>query len=346
MKRFFTLFVILLGIVTSRMDAQDGAATLKVFQLNTWINGSRVEGGKEGLIAIIEQLKPDVVLLCELASNETTLARDLRKELEAKGQKWYIDGLQKGCGILSKYELTDIYADTALKSRPFVKAHIVVNGNKIAIYSAHLDHRFYAPYLSRGYSGSKWGEKITPVTDSNLILEDNRKSTRNEGIDAFIADATEEIRNGNAVILGGDFNEPSHLDWQSDTKNTFGRNGVVVNWEVSIKLQKAGYVDAYRRMYPNPITHPAITWPAGNTSAKLQSLFFCPEADERDRIDFIYYYDTKGIELESIAVVGPAASVEKGQIVSDTSFKDNIITPQAVWLSDHKGNLAVFKLNK
>jgi exonuclease III len=215
------------------MDAQDVSATLKVFQLNTWMNGSRVEGGKEGLIAIIEQLHPDVVLLCELASNETSLTYYLQKELEDKGQKWYIDGLQKGCGILSKYELLDIQEDTVLKSRPFVKAHIVVNGSKIAVYSAHLDHRFYAPYLSRGYSGSKWGEKITPVTDAKLILEDNRKSTRNEGIDAFIAYAAKEIESGNAVILGGDFNEPSHLDWQADTKNMFGHNGVVVNWDVS-----------------------------------------------------------------------------------------------------------------
>jgi endonuclease/exonuclease/phosphatase family metal-dependent hydrolase len=327
------------------MEAQEESA-LKVFQLNTWINGSRVEGGKEGLLAAIEQLKPDVVLLCELASNETALTRYLQKELEAKGQKWYIDGLQKGCGILSKYKLLDIQIDTAIKERPLVKAHIVVNGCKIAIYSAHLDHRFYAPYLSRGYSDSKWGEKITPITDENLILEENRKSTRNEGIDAFIADAAKELQNGNAVILGGDFNEPSHLDWQADTKNTFGRNGVVVNWEVSGKLQKAGYTDAYRRMYPNPVTHPAITWPAGNISAKLQSLFFCPEADERDRIDFIYYSDNKGIKLENVAVVGPAASVEKGRIVSDKSFKDAIITPQAVWLSDHKGNLAVFTINR
>ncbi|MDR1723245.1 MAG: endonuclease/exonuclease/phosphatase family protein [Tannerella sp.] len=233
MKRLLTLFVVLLGIVANRMDAQDVSATLKVFQLNTWMNGSRVEGGKEGLIAIIEQLHPDVVLLCELASNETSLTYYLQKELEDKGQKWYIDGLQKGCGILSKYELLDIQEDTVLKSRPFVKAHIVVNGSKIAVYSAHLDHRFYAPYLSRGYSGSKWGEKITPVTDAKLILEDNRKSTRNEGIDAFIAYAAKEIESGNAVILGGDFNEPSHLDWQADTKNMFGHNGVVVNWDVS-----------------------------------------------------------------------------------------------------------------
>lgn len=340
---FFTVLLLLVSCLTGYSSR---TVNLKVFQLNTWVNGSRVEGGKEGLIAIIEQLQPDVVLLCELASNGTSLTDFLQKELEEKGQKWYIDGLHKGCGILSKYELFDIQMDTTVKDRPFVKAHIIVNGSKIAIYSAHLDHRFYAPYLSRGYSGSKWGEKIRPVTDEKLILEENRKSTRNEGIDAFIADAAKEIESANAVILGGDFNEPSHLDWQSNAKNTFGRNGVTVNWDVSIKLQKAGYVDAYRSKYPNPVTHPAITWPVGNTSAKLQSLFFCPEADERDRIDFIYYFDNNGIKLENIAVVGPAASVEKGQIVSDTSFKDDIITPQAVWLSDHKGNLAVFKLIK
>ena len=42
-------------------------------------------------------------------------------------------------------------------------------------------------------------------------------------------------------------------------------------------MDKAGFIDSYRERYPNPITHPCLTW---STMSKL---------DLQYRIDFIYY---------------------------------------------------------
>jgi len=40
-----------------------------------------------------------------------------------------------------------------------------------------------------------------------------------------IKDARKE--KGNIILLGGDFNEPSHLDWKENTKNLWDHNGTV-----------------------------------------------------------------------------------------------------------------------
>jgi exonuclease III len=188
-----------------------------------------------------------------------------------------------------------------------------------------------------------WTKIDAPVTDPDSILVANRIAWRDEAIRGFIRDAQSETAKGHPVIIGGDFNEPSHLDWQADTKDLRDHRGAVVPWDVSQMLEQAGYIDAWRRHFPDAVMHPGFTWPAGNEAATLNELFFAPEADERDRIDFIYYYPQPGVALSSIYIVGPTASVDHGEIAPDTP-DDAILTPEAIWPSDHKGNLATFRI--
>lgn len=60
-----------------------------------------------------------------------------------------------------------------------------------------------------------------PVHNADSILAANRIAFREEAIEVFIENARQDIAEGAIVLLGGDFNEPSHLDWQEDTK-TYG----------------------------------------------------------------------------------------------------------------------------
>lgn len=55
--------------------------------------------------------------------------------------------------------------------------------------------------------------------DSILIL--NKASVRDDAIANFLAEAQKDREAGRIVILGGDFNEPSHLDWTEATKDLF-----------------------------------------------------------------------------------------------------------------------------
>lgn len=341
-KQFVCILLLASGALSC---TQEKSVDLKVLQLNTWIHGKCVPGAAGGLADLIDLTNPDVVLLCELdAGSQAPLAQQLAGELEKRGKIYFSDGKNLQTGILSKYAFENVSAllPTAERHRPLVKAQITVNGRTAVIYSAHLDHLHYAPYLPRGYNGE--GRKLdAPVAHPDSILAENRASWRDEAIQGFLRDAEAETDKGNLVIIGGDFNEPSHLDWQEDTKNIRDHRGAVVNWDASQALCQAGYIDVYRRLFPNALTHPGFTWPAGNTFARLEDLYPEPDADERDRIDFIYYYPQPGVTLFDACITGPPASVAYGKITPDETA-DAILAPQCVWPSDHKGNLAVFRI--
>ena len=140
-------------------------------------------------------------------------------------------------------------------------------------------------------------EDLLPVTDIDAIHQDNIGSGRPDAINQILLDA--ETHNYPILIMG-DFNEPSALDWTLETKDTADHNGVVYEWETTKRLLNAGYIDSYRQLYSNPITHPGYTWPAAakgrltdNDQQKqtlpVENTGWVKNADERDRIDFIFY---------------------------------------------------------
>ena len=172
----------------------------------------------------------------------------------------------------------------------------------------------------------------------------NLASQRDEAVQLILKDAEMEHKKKNIVIIGGDFNEPSHRDWISDTKNMFDHNGLIVPWHNSIALEHAGFKDAYREKYPNPITHPGFTFPAFNKDIDIKKLIWAAGADERDRIDFIYYLPQRRLKLQAISILGPSASVLNSMPVEENS-SDTFITPQKIWPTDHKAVLATFRVN-
>lgn len=105
------------------------------------------------------------------------------------------------------------------------------------------------------------------------------------------------IEAGNLVILGGDFNEPSHKDWTEATKNLYDHHGFVVPWTVSKMLERGGFADSYRTVFPDELKHPGFTYPCYNPVADMKMLTWAPQADERERIDSVYY---KGNNLFAI----------------------------------------------
>ena len=51
----------------------------------------------------------------------------------------------------------------------------------------------------------------------------------------------------------------------------------------------------------------------------VERLTWAPEADERDRIDFIYYIPATGWEVEDAVIVGPKSSIIRSQRVEEDS---------------------------
>ena len=319
--------------------------TFTVFQLNLWGAGSIVPNGHQGIIDVLEQVNADVVFLCEIHGNKTI--SKIVDDLEKRGVHYYGEAFELNVGILSKIKPDSLIACCTIPGneiRTLLKAVINMNGQPVSFYSAHLDHQNYACYLPRGYSGATWKKIDRFVTDEKAVLEANRLSFRDESIRSFLQYVQADLQQGNPVILGGDFNEPSHLDWQANTKDLRDHNGAIINWDCSVLLHEAGFIDTFREKYPNPIRNPGITYPAGNKSAKLEQLTWTPDADEQERIDFIYYFPGRSvISLTNSKLVGPSETVINNKIKRNTS-KDRILTPKCIWPSDHKGNLATFKI--
>ncbi|MBU2949305.1 endonuclease/exonuclease/phosphatase family protein [Tamlana agarivorans] len=317
--------------------------TLKVLTLNTWHEGVSVTGGFNAIVEVIIQSKADVVVLVEIRNyNNVTFSHKIKDELKSRNETFYTFNSGKSAIILSKFPMTSSpNLDTPALSKSIVKLNETTS---VAVYGAHLDYTHYACYLPRGYDGITWKKLPSPITDVSKILEQNKASQRDEAIAVFVEDAEKERQNGNLVLLGGDFNEPSHLDWTIATKDLFDHNGTVVPWHNSLTLKNKNYLDAYRVKYPDPVTHPGHTWAAHNTRVELSKLVWTPTADDRDRIDFIYYNKDTRLTLDDVIVVGPKGSIVRGQGVQETS-QDEFLLSQIFWPSDHKGVLATFKIN-
>ena len=218
-----------------------------------------------------------------------------------------------------------------------------IKGHKIAVYTAHLDYLNDAYYNVRGYDGSTWEEIPVPQTVLE-VLKVNDASLRDDAIKEFIAAARKDIAEGTIVILGGDFNEPSHLDWIRDTKDLYDHNGLIIPWTVPLMLDNNGFIDTYRTLYPDVLNYPGFTFPADNPLVPVEKLTWTPKSDERDRIDYVFYYPHPAIELKDAVIFGPQGSIVKSQRTSEKS-KDNFLLPQGVWPTDHKGLLVTFGIN-
>ena len=323
------------------------AKNLKVLQINIWQEGTMVNDGFNILVNQIVDLDPDLVTLSEVRNyNGQDFITHLTAALKQKGKTYYGQH-SLSTGIISKYKISaqEIVFPLVNDRGSVLKAYIQVEKKQIVLYSAHLDWLNYACYLPRGYDGTTWKKLDAPVVDSTLISANNRDSYRDEQIRKFIADASKEKEKGNIIIIGGDFNEPSHLDWQKNTKDIRDHNGVILNWDCSILLEKAGYKDCYRELYPDPIVNPGFTFPSCNPLVSAKKISWAPTSDERDRIDFIYYYPNLGLELKDIQIVGPSQSILYGKSVENDS-KDKFILPKRGWPTDHKALLGTFQLVK
>jgi len=343
MKYFFP-FLIILILLSSCSDNYKNI-DLKVLQFNIWQEGTQVNGAYEAIINEIIHTDADLIALSEVRNyNNSPLDKRLVHSLKEKGFQYY-SLASEDTGILSRYPIKKqtAFFPVVNDHGSITKAIIDVKGVDIVLYSAHLDYLNCALYLPRGYHGSTWKKLDEPITDKIEVEKVNLASQREEAISAFIIDAKKEIKENRIIILAGDFNEPSHLDWIEETKNLFDHNGLVMPWNYSLMLHNAGFVDSYRKIFPNPISHPGFTYPADNTLVPINRLAWSPDADDRDRIDAIYFHPDSRIELVSSSILGPIGSIVKNKRVEENT-EDVFIKPLDIWPTDHKAILSVFKL--
>ena len=297
---YLSPFILLFFACTSQPNKraeEPGSVEFTILQLNLWGECAKVENGSQYLLDQIAYFQPDIATFCELykGENDDPIIPQLTQSLAEKGMTYYSAQVD-GRAIISKYP---IIGKERINEWMF-KAVLNIEGKRAAVYPTHSEYRYYSCYYPRGYNDGRysWDKLPNPITDVDEILAVNRQSGRIESTKIFIQDAEKETEKGALVFLAGDFNEPSHLDWQDDTKNLRDHRGCVVDWDVSLLLYNNGFEDAYREFFPDAVNYPGFTFPADNMHVEVSSLTWAPDADERERIDFIYYYPNDKLSIK------------------------------------------------
>lgn len=345
-------------------ESPDTVRPMTFFQLNIWEGLGNIDNGLDVFKDQLLALMPDVASFCEFpsqgnekveeASAEYILGQTIDYIFKKTGVRYYKTSMSgRGTrGVLTRHPVVEGAAAVASTSAPgqqqwFYRTVIDFHGREVAVYSSHSVHYYYACYLPRGYGDGSdpygWNKLAGgPITDVDRIVERDVRGDRVQMAMDLDNDVREQAAKGRLCVYAGDLNQPSHLDWTEETGNLWGHNGAVVPWSVSSYLLPRGFRDAYRVVYPDPVVNPGFTWPVYNKDAK-KGTAWAPEADERDRIDFVYYLEDDRISVLKAQLVGPAATIEKGSPVDDPVVRDELILPaNNIWCSDHRGLLITF----
>ena len=198
------------------------------------------------------------------------------------------------------------------------------SGHLLWMFNTHLWHYPYVPYqfLNICYHGEEAIDPNAPDAELQAIL--SARIGHETEITKVLWDIKSVLPKGEPVFLTGDFNEPSHLDWTEESARA-GIHPLKVDFPTSRQVTEAGLKDAFREYYPDPVTVPGFTWPAGTYSETPDSSI----ADPEDRIDFVYFSGTN-VKLKNVQRLGEAA---------ETS---DIVLPD--YPSDHRAVLATFEL--
>lgn len=236
---------------------------LKVLAWNIW-HGGRRKGRDEGVqrvVEVIEESGADIVLMQETYGSGPRISGRL-------GFDYYLRS--SNLSIMSRYPIQDVhrmyqgfrFGGATIELRP---------GTTIEAYSLWIN---YLPSVQKELEGG--------ATAADLVAEDDK--TRGSEMRGILAELMAHLDRRPAVpavvpvpvIVGGDFNSGSHLDWTAEATGQANHGGRVVAWPVSVAMAREGFQDTFRARHPSPVSHPGLTW--------------SPEFPEthQERIDYVY----------------------------------------------------------
>ncbi|MFT7669855.1 MAG: endonuclease/exonuclease/phosphatase family metal-dependent hydrolase [Planctomycetota bacterium] len=253
------------------MPTWDGRP-LKVLAWNIW-HGGRRKGKDEGVqrvVEVIEDSGADIVLMQETYGSGPRISGRL-------GFDYYLRS--SNLSIMSRYPIHEVqrlyqgfrFGGATIELRPDVH---------VQVYSLWINH---LPSVGRALAEG--------ATADQLALADAK--TRGAEMDAILQALHQHNDPSPAipVIVGGDFNSGSHLDWTEQAGHLGNHLERIVPWPVSLSMERARFIDTYRTRHPDPVQRPGLTW--------------SPEFPEshQDRIDYVYASkgDWRVLESEVLA---------------------------------------------
>ena len=176
--------------------------------------------------------------------------------------------------VLTRYEIAETFDHEPWLG---VGARLVhSSGREFLAWSIWLDYRAYIPYVIRDNPG---------ISDEDLLKSEFEGSQRLPQAERLL-ERIEELGHLDSplpLLVGGDWNTPSHLDWTRDSASVFKRRRDL-DLPVSMLVESNDFSDVYRMLHPDPVHHPGITWsPMFRGTDEKEEGF--------DRIDRLYMHD-------------------------------------------------------
>jgi alkaline phosphatase D len=228
--------------------------------------------GKLRVLEVIRETSPDLVLWQEsyaLEGAEQTLGEWAAAEL---GWNWWQSDSAHLC-VVTPHQIASTFTHESFHG---VGARIRTPGDReFVAWSTWIDYRHYLP----------WEAADRPdASDASLFELETHKSARYKQTQELLwrLDELGHLASNLPVLVGGDWNSPSHLDWTEATATTFPhRRNLAL--PVSRLMEAAGFSDTFRSVHPDPVEQPGPTW---SPLLKIREDVGQPEPPER--IDRLY----------------------------------------------------------
>ena len=316
--RLFLAFLFLMG--SFHLYAQD-VKVLTMNVLNSVLHGgwndynwSKEDGRTRGqkTVEVIIKSQADIICIQEYLHNNEWIKEELER---TTGEKWNIRILPRNCAIISKYTILP-------HGNMFLTPIKLTSGRVINVISSHQFVYTYLPYdLSNGMNAKDACQRAI-------------KYNQNAYWKAIVEEMNGAMERKEPVILTGDFNEPSHLDYTSQAKKLgFVQTDKLSGLMSNILIDEMGMKDIWneRRMADkkDECSLRGMTWSPTTWDYK--------KGKDDQRIDFIYY-SSKDFEYIAAKLVGetPITQIE-GDCV-DLQINR--------WPSDHRAVLGTLRLLK
>jgi endonuclease/exonuclease/phosphatase family metal-dependent hydrolase len=275
--RHFVRVTAALAVLTqfaSAICAQQRAATadVRVMAWNIW-HGGREDGkevGPKRVIDVIKNSGADLVAMQETYGSGELIAKGLGFQFQPRGTN---------VSIHSRYPVIE---DISVHKEFECVGALIELPNK-----AHV--AFYSIWLP--YSAEIWlaGTRDTSKPETMLAACKASHQSLQKMWAAIEARLSDNKYQAVPIIIAGDFNSMSHLDYGEIGWDQYD---AVVKWPTSTVLTDQGFTDSYRACNPRIDRKVDSTW-----TPRFPG-------QHQDRIDFIYHRDAK---TQSVTVV-PAAS--------------------------------------
>ena len=262
--------------------------TLRAMTYNLWDEGKNVNNYQVKQAAFILESNVDVVGIQETSKERSGELADMLDWYHS-----YTESSSNGSAILSRYPIEKLEQWDSGSS-----AKILISDKNVTVFNVHLTGESYSP---------------DAICNEGLSVDDALKREEESGRTEQLKDAMNrmgkhlENADDEPVLLMGDFNAPSRLDWTDKNKNC----GVgEVRWPTSVIPLEAGMADSLFDAESDP----------------EKRLTFSPISEDgkmKVRTDFIYHK-------------GASISIKSGETVVAGEPKTYPDHADNQWTSDHK----------